>query len=312
MTEDLRKAEEAFARMRADIRSEVFAAALASAGVPMESMYFRTQSTFRRSKAMDLDDVRIDKPETGDGQLVFSLNREGLYDMLPEGLFHFRDASGSHMTRDELFNDIKRSRQEEADARKFFGPFENEFFQHRLQLEMQEQRLLRKGNDADNRELFEKLYGPAPAIEDRYVLPLLHVMPVFHRIRGDISQVARCLSRFLDLPVHIEHASTTRHPATAEGLKALGQAVLGVDAVAGDRFDSAMPVYEVHVSDIPRAEVGRFFPDGGSAGVLEFLLTCLLPMECRYTVFLHLCKDQRILVLADEANESHLGYDVYI
>jgi len=312
LNEALIQVRRSFDSLPYDVRAEVFVLEVSRGGIAADRFYFQTQSTFRRSKARDIQSVRVDTRESGDGQVVVDTNREGLYDMLPEGLFHLGRPSDAGGAGRDVFQDIREARREEADARKFFGPFENEFYQRRLQLEQREYELLLKGDEGRAREVFHRLHGSSEGLEGRYILPLLHMLPLFHRIRGDMYQVARCLARFLGRPVRIGEAQRDRRLSVARGLKPLGEALLGVDAVAGDCFSSGMPAYEVHVSDIPRDEIRRYFPGGGSDGLIGYLLPRLLPMECGWTVVLHLQPGDRGMQLADETEGAYLGYDTYL
>jgi hypothetical protein len=303
---------EIFSTLGFDFRAEVFAAELAKAELPPDKLYFRTQSTFRRSTGRDMDKVEIDYRESGDEQLVIALNREGIYDMLPEGLFHLKNTSNPKKSKKDVLNEVKKSRKEEANARKFFGPFENEFFQRRLMLEMQEQNLLQKENLVNNRALFERLYGPSAGLDNRYILPLLFILPVVHRIRGNVDKVAYCLGKFLNQPVRIaEPAEPNRHEV-AEAMPPLGVALLGVNAIAGNRFYSGLPFYEIHVDDIARKAIRNYFAAGTAYHILHYLLPRLLPMECSYSIILHLRKTERTIGLSDTTSESFLGFDTYL
>jgi type VI secretion system protein ImpH len=58
--------------------------------------------------------------------LIVEVNREGLYDMLPEGLFHVTPTRSSGLSDLEMIADVQIRRKEEKDARIFFMPFEAE------------------------------------------------------------------------------------------------------------------------------------------------------------------------------------------
>src|SRR6476661_7698802 len=110
-----------------DFKASVVAAELAGNGVPGDAFFFRNQSTFKRAVSKDIDSIFWNNGEYDQGPdyLVFDLNREGIYDMLPEAMVHTQNRK---RTVDEAAYKVGLElRKQERDARKFFSPLENEF-----------------------------------------------------------------------------------------------------------------------------------------------------------------------------------------
>ncbi len=88
----------------------------------------RSLGIFGRYVNHDIEQIKlIEGNRKNDQILKFELNREGVYDSLPHGMFHkpvvhseYYDSSA------EIKNRIKSEKQKENDARKFFFIFENE------------------------------------------------------------------------------------------------------------------------------------------------------------------------------------------
>ena len=59
--------------------------------------------------------------------LLIELSRDGFYDMLPEGVFHYPTASEVRQDVADMTREYKKKKKEEQEARVFFTPFENEF-----------------------------------------------------------------------------------------------------------------------------------------------------------------------------------------
>src|SRR5262245_2843800 len=126
-----------------DFKASVVAAELSGNGISADTFFFRNRSSFRRPVARDIEDIYWSNGEGRDQRLIFDLNREGIYDMLPEAVIH--QPGGRKKTGDatKLGNEL---RKEERDARNFFSPLENEFHVRALTLDLIERELLKNNN----------------------------------------------------------------------------------------------------------------------------------------------------------------------
>ncbi|WP_449398038.1 hypothetical protein [Chryseobacterium wanjuense] len=78
-----------------------------------------------------LKDIKsISSNYLGFDEEVFTIEtyREGIYDYLPEGLFHPPSLGASRKNVESVVREIRKQKRVEEDARKFFRPFELEIF----------------------------------------------------------------------------------------------------------------------------------------------------------------------------------------
>ncbi|STC97067.1 hypothetical protein [Chryseobacterium carnipullorum] len=78
-----------------------------------------------------LKDIKsISSSYLGFDEEVFTIEtyREGIYDYLPEGVFHPPSLGASRKNVDTVVREIRKQKKIEEDARKFFRPFELEVF----------------------------------------------------------------------------------------------------------------------------------------------------------------------------------------
>ena len=301
-----------FSELPGDYRAEVFASELVSKGVSSDKMYFKLQGIFSRPIAKDISEIKLDISDNGTEQLLIELNREGLYDMLPEGIFHFRNNKGTTKDKQAILEEIKKAREEEAHARRFFGPMENEFFQLRVLLENKKKSLFQPSSIEDNREFFETLYGNSSLLNDDQVLALLYILPIAHKIRGDISKIAECISILLRYEIRINRVNIKPPVCLSGDNEVLGKARLGIDSVAGNFFLSAQPVYDIHIGLVGKKELKSFFPEGKNHSIVHYLANFLFPAESTCRLRIHLKEEDKRMLVSDDKNQSYLGFNTYL
>ena len=71
-----------------DIKAEAVIADLIENGLKPDEFVAINKGIFKRRYARDIDSINSLKLENTQSISAFNLNRDGLYDSLPEGLFH--------------------------------------------------------------------------------------------------------------------------------------------------------------------------------------------------------------------------------
>ena len=120
-----------------DLRAEMLALELMIAGetVP-ESVVFMPKGLLRRAVTQDVESIESAcLPGESLPVKLFSLNREGFYETLPEAFLHHRRERRRDDTPADVVLYFGQMEQEKTDARTFFLPFEQAFYRLRLELE---------------------------------------------------------------------------------------------------------------------------------------------------------------------------------
>jgi hypothetical protein len=101
----------------------------------------------KRAYDKEIAGITVDKKSEDKKQVTtIWVNRDGFYDMLPEGLFHRPPASSVMITEEDMIKDIKARREEEKQTRRFFAPFEAELNYFRTLVELYETGSTKKMN----------------------------------------------------------------------------------------------------------------------------------------------------------------------
>src|ERR1700754_153936 len=184
---------------------------------------------------------------TNKKQLQIQVNHDGLYDMLPEGLFHRPPASSLMITEEEMVKDIVDRREEEKQTRQFFAPFESEINHLKTLVELYENRLDKKNEYDDLINIFLKEWKEFSCFTNKQMLILIHVLPVIHEQRNNLAFISKVLSMMFKVPVELSYKMTVSQPDNnLKGMQTLlGGAALGVNFIAGRLVE---PEEELQVS----------------------------------------------------------------
>lgn len=293
-----------------DFKASVVAAELAGNGLSPEAFFFRNQSSFRRPVARDIEDIYWSNGDDRDKRLIFDLNREGIYDMLPEAVVHQQGGRKKTGDATKLGNELRR---EERDARNFFSPLENEFHVRAFMLDMLERELLKNSNPSRNREFFHYFFEDSSLLSDRQLLVLLHIIPLCHKIRGDLGLIGLSLSRILNYPVEASFVyKQERLLLINNGLGSLGDAELGVNFIVSNGCSAILPEYEIRIMDVAAEDFASFGYRGKHRNVLDFILQYFLPAGARYTLIPQCLSNESDMLTAGGERESFLGFNSYI
>ncbi len=297
-----------------DYRASVVAAELADHGIPLDNFFFRNQSTFKRAVANDIDNIFWNNGgEDGEGAdyLVFDLNREGIYDMLPEAIVHSQ--ARKRRTDEPNYKVGLELRKQEREARKFFSPLENEFHHRSLTLDRVEREMLKNNNPRRNREFFNYFFEDSSLLSDQQLVILLHILPLSHKIRGDAALIGLTITRIIGYKVEISRQWTMKTyilpPFTAPKL---GDGVLGSDTVLNDIHVTPKRRFDVNIMDVPPTAYKDFTGKGTYRAILEFILPYFFPADAEYGVVLHPPKDEALLRIEEGDAFSFLGFNSYI
>ena len=293
-----------------DYKATVIASELIEHGFPLEDIYFRNVSIFRRFVSKDVNNIQWESDDAGPDKLVLELNREGLYDMLPDGLTH---AKNSRITDPNITNEFVLHRKQEEHARKFFSTFENEFIHFSLQLEILERELYDNKNEIQVREFFEYFYGDSRFLTDIQVLTLLYILPLSNKIRADIKLISQTLSKILNYRIVVSKEKNKLQALNiSDSTARLNESTLGIDTVISDSCMVHTFSYNVAIYDIQFEDYGDFARNGKCSNVLRFVLPYFFPAGADVDIILLPHSDCRELKTSSPEESFFLGFNSYI
>ena len=213
------------------------------------------QSTFSRSYRRDVIGFKIDSYSGKTDKLQFNIARNGLYDTLPEGLFHDPVTSKDNLSYVELH---QKHKKEEKDARSFFSPLENEFFTQRVAIERNERELINEFTNLKT-DFLLKFWKLDPEIPIEYSIKLLQLLPYAHKISGEIELTALSLEKILDEKVSI----LKKYKTINENINNQSTNKLGVDLVLEvTETVISYPYWEIIIEPLDEKYIDKYIANG--------------------------------------------------
>lgn len=245
--------------------------------------------------------------------LNIEIHQEGLYDMLPEGLFHNPPTGSSGMSEQQMIEDVQYRREEEKDARKFFMPFEAELNYLKTIMELYENRLDKKTTYADLTRIFNTGWKEFELLNKEQSILWMHFLPVIHQKRNDIRFLEKFLSLLFKIPVNIEFNTQTRPTPIANELQfKLGSGALGISTTIGDHFLNEAEEIHIHIGPSSTEKLLDFMPDTQHTYILDLAVSYIIPVDYDVKVNLIADRSHQIGSLGAESSNSLLGYTVYL
>jgi hypothetical protein len=300
-----------------DIRAEYLITGMLTDGIPLRDIMVSFDGDLKRKWSADISHAGIEKYENGEEAINIHLNRSGIYDALPEALFHEffdnRNATGEDMAKESM-----KIKAVEKYARLFFSPFEYEIFLFNLFVV-----------DKENKE-FENLHSgllsglisdfwKTDKIPVEYVAKFCKYLPLAHKIIGDYEMTARCLESILGEKVTIRlSADEDIAMDTAADFRSvdirLGNMRLGYDMIPGVRVTGFIGRLTVVIGPVVKTDIKDFFDKGKAGLLLKSFYSYFIPVELDVETEILTEESKRNFILGgDEEHEKiFLGYNTVI
>ena len=320
MSEDVaNNIKKEFLRLNKDLRAEFIAMELMDKGFRADQIYFAPQGLFRRSYRKDIMDIRFEDEDGEDLKVFFHVSREGIYDALPEGLFHKPIQKKIQPSKDEIIDEFKLHRKEKASARKFFLPLDNEFIRERLLMEMEERRGAVEylfSHESESVILFSEIFKH---LSESQSLLVARLLPVLNGIRGDLDTAIYFISEVLEEQVVISSHERKQKRFLADENMTIDNCKLGHTFILGDSFEEAVSVLRFDIGPITKTQFRDYFPKGKKDRIFRFLCNLLIPIEYVIETSLLLKDEEKYFELEEpkrskeeEKSPAFLGYNVYL
>lgn len=258
-----------------NIRAEVLVARILETGASSSDIQVESVGNFTRPYSKDIiEAAAIDWYKKS--ILRIKLSRNGIYDLLPEGVTHTQQIiEGEDEEVRALSKGYRLRKTEEAACRKFFKPFEQEFFMQCVNLELKEHEMLLNSSAVFHSFLREFWNLPANLLQ-KYEVILLRILPFIHEIAGNYDKIQTCLKEILNLPVSYEIEFRTINVDSK--CNKLGGALLGRTFTVGSCV-YGIPYSIFNIGPIPTEQLQSFLPEGEIDEFLKIFFRYTIPLE---------------------------------
>jgi hypothetical protein len=296
-----------------DLRVEVVVTDLLKSGFSLNDFFIHPVGIFKRRFGKDIADVeRIDIKNSSDVYYI-NVNREGFYDMLPQGLFHNPPGKGTKAFKkaSEMADEVKIRKREEQEARNFFHIYEIELYQARLSVEWHERNLIETIAITMDDEDFLS-YWELPAVFNKTQKGVLfYLYPIIDKIRGNIKLMSKTYSLVLkeQIAMRMIRSQEVKHDAIP-GYNLIGKRRLGLDFVLGSYAESIYPSLLIEVGPVSNKKLADYLPRARNWMVLNELNRFFLPLHMESKI--KVIPEKESWKLGDEEHSSRLGWNVRI
>ena len=298
-----------------DFKAETIAAELAEQGKNIDQILVQMLGSLKRTFSNDVRAVETDILENHAEYTIIKAAREGIYDMLPESLFHHPTAHKTARSEQEVIKAIKRRREEELNARKFFLPIEATINYLRIEMALYENRLDKRTHYDDLVQLFAGHWEIFQYLDPEQANIFLHLIPIIHDIRDDHPRVQEIMEMMFKEAVDI--SVRNQHPLNPDDTMAsrLAESVLGVNLTTGNiGFDEGIDEIVIAIGPMESVSYREFMPGRRNARILQLLCDYLLPVHADIVTKFELVEKDRQARLADNLSDSNsvLGQDMVL
>lgn len=287
-----------------NLKAEVVVAELQEkTTLSIEDVLVNNKSTFNRPYRRDIID--IENIDNESRKLGLNLSRNGIYDLLPEGLFHseaLNKKATSYAGKRTLF------KKQEKQARSFFSPIENEFFYQRLQIENGERRLL---NDfyTLKEDFLINFWKIDRDIPREYLLKLVKLLPYSYQIAGDLELTKLCLEKILDEKVVF--TKTYENIFGKEKRTKTESPDLGVNMILhSEQTEVLQPVIEAEIGPIATEKIPAYTAKNGVLKFIDIFYDFFIPLEFKVKTSFKAINKNGFLIDVD--NEPLMGISTRI
>ena len=305
-----------FSRLDKDFKAEVIAAELIENGTAADRLLIMMLGAMKRTFSKDVEAIEEDISDYDHKEYtVIKTGKEGIYDMLPEGLFHLPTAHKTAKSEKEIIKLIKQRRAEERDARQFFLPFEATINFVRVQMALHENRLDKRSHYDDLVSIFRDQWEIFQWLDAAQSNIFLHLVPIMHELRDDLPKIEKVMEVIFLLPAKISLRTQLPVNPASPFFSKLGDSNLGVDLTTGNGvYDEGVEEIFLQIGPMQNDQLQSFLPGGINNKILQLLSDYFLPVHMDVVVDYLLKDEDKATRLSNAGNQlnSMLGADTWL
>ncbi len=286
-----------------DLKAETFAAFLPNS----IKIVYDFVDYFDRRLRSDITGIKEDTDKIAETYRV-NLSRRSFYNIFPERFFHA--TYGSTPFIENMMTDYRNRKKEEEKTRKFFRPIENEFFEHRITSEKEENKIFKSLSGDELVSFLTGIWDVDKTFPKKMAAKLLKAIPFMHKISGDIPMIAKVLETIIGEEITLSQGTLTLDESV---LLDTSPKYLGVNFATSMNQQTFLPKYTFIVNRISNPNnIENYLSDGNITGIMNFFLNYTLPFEADFEVAFTLAENQQPFMLTEEVYTGRLGISTTI
>ncbi|MVM30405.1 hypothetical protein GO755_10200 [Spirosoma sp. HMF4905] len=295
-----------------DLRAETVLADMLENGISFDDLIINPVGAFKRAAGRDIDRTEwIETQYKSQRWLQIELNRSGLYDLLPEGVFHQPTSHDASASKEAILREMSVQRKREQAARRFFLPIEQEFFRQRVRIEQEQQTFLSDSGPLLADDPLAWFWNLPDFLTPAQTKRLLYLLPLMHKMSGDMAAMTNCFDQLIDERVSLQLDAPGMTLVQAN-TPALGQWELGSNSVFDGWLPNEEPLLRITVH-IDRSErVADYMPGSNGIRLIEWLIGYLVPLDTDVQIDLDTSGLNDAFLFTNEDSLGRLNFTTYV
>ena len=278
-------------------RPEFVAACIVDSGFETDEVRLIRQGVSKGGKAIERVSREYSRGNMEEYLNIYTRER-GLYDSLPEGLFHQRMDIRNRKNKSEVLDSFKKERETELNARFFFRPFEISIDRMLINVQLYEMHLEKRNKHVDFVNLLSNYWDVLQRLPLDKALFVISLLSQCYRLT-DAGQIAEVLSVLLGCEVEIKFSYKSIMFETQQSSWSLGDSLLGINSVIGEEVEDAYPVAEISIKGLRRSQ--RDLVLEGSEANRQFMeiLDLFVPADAEISLHADVAKEDASFFMSD-------------
>lgn len=301
-----------------NLRSEVILAQLIEENgqIPLEDLIIQPDGGFNHTNRRELINISKRESDYESPKFIAQVAKRALFDAIPEGLTYVKKATGTKdltSRKNMLLSEIKRKKDKEKSGRKYFAPFDNLNEHYKLNVEIEERRMLVGFPTGAKHTFYNIMWDEGHYFLNEYQkATLFTILPLAHEISSDAYLIALAFQSILNYKVKGELLWRKQTFGGTGNQLALSNSKLGEDFILGNSVDMAMPCLRLDIGPVPKADAYEFLPKKPVLYTIQLLQDYLIPADMAVE-FNYIYESKKLeLNEINTGSENRLGYTINI
>jgi len=297
--EDLKKINSLYSNFRSDI----VAAELVDNGFDENKILLARNDGSTRETDKEIVSINLKQDNKGidSDLLVINTNRPGIYDSLPEALFHSSIGLGNN-SKERIIEFIRKQHKEELFIRKFFSLYEVEIDRVRINISRSEFEYDRPSKHRSFVSVFERMWGIIKQMDSQTAILFIQIIPYIAEIRNRYDKISQAISMIMGYDISLK--IQIRKVVIDTKLPRLGIMKLGINSVLKGE---ACERYALIKIDTPQNAIKDLLPQRSKRKIVESLLEVFLPANISYEIVINPKKEAYTSRLGEKYTPCILG-----
>lgn len=296
-----------------DFKAEVIGANLIEKGYDPQQIMIIREGASKRGFAKDIEEIKLEFNEHDlKDYLYIRANKEGIYDILPEGIFHQPVHRKFNKDKEEELEEIRVHREQEFFARRFFRLFETEIDHTSILAHLYEIRFDKKISNRNFIDIFLPYWPLLRLLELEQAVLFMHTIPVLYTIKDNLEEIEKSLSLILDVPVWIRKILLPAKKVNNRFESKLAKCTLGTDFVLGKTFNDGEYDLKMIIGPVSSRKMEYFLKTDAGKITLDCLCDIFLPGETFIEREFNISSDDSAFILSNESTNTYLGINTFI